>query len=57
MRHTERSEKLIAAVRDRPFLYDQSLQNFKHIGMKNRCWMEVAKTVYGRTDKATGQWS
>lgn len=53
MRH---ADKIIEAVRTRPFLYDQTLQTFKHIGMKNRNWMEVAKTVYGREDTATGQW-
>jgi hypothetical protein len=50
MRH---ADKIIEAVRTRPFLYDQTLQTFKHIGMKNRNWMEVAKTVYGREDTAT----
>ncbi|XP_044253599.1 uncharacterized protein LOC123004410 [Tribolium madens] len=47
------AEKIIEAVRVRPFLYDQSLQTFKHLGKKNRNWMEVAKIVYGREDKAT----
>ncbi|EFA08262.1 hypothetical protein TcasGA2_TC005890 [Tribolium castaneum] len=47
------AEKIIEAVRDRPFLYDQAFQTFKHIGTKNRNWMEVAKIVYGREDKVT----
>ncbi|KAE9541779.1 hypothetical protein AGLY_003770 [Aphis glycines] len=46
-----RDEKLLAAVRDRPVLYDQSMHVFKDYGAKNAAWREVATAVVGSQDK------
>jgi len=46
-----RDEKLLAAVRDRPVLYDQSMHVFKDYGAKNAAWKEVASAVVGSQDK------
>ncbi|XP_050533707.1 uncharacterized protein LOC126901345 [Daktulosphaira vitifoliae] len=46
-----RDEKLLAAVRDRPVLYDQSMHVFKDFGAKNTAWKEVAAAVVGCQDK------
>ncbi|XP_050435672.1 uncharacterized protein LOC126842655 [Adelges cooleyi] len=46
-----RDEKLLAAVRDRPVLYDQSMHVFKDFGAKNAAWKEVAAAVVGCQDK------
>lgn len=50
-----RDEKLLAAVRDRPVLYDQSMHVFKDYGAKNAAWREVATAVVGSQDKQAGQ--
>lgn len=50
-----RDEKLLAAVRDRPVLYDQSMHVFKDFGAKNAAWKEVASAVVGCQDKQAGQ--
>ncbi|XP_060881412.1 uncharacterized protein LOC132952917 isoform X2 [Metopolophium dirhodum] len=46
-----RDEKLLAAVRDRPVLYDQSMHVFKDYGAKNAAWKEVGSAVVGSQDK------
>ncbi|KAL4149424.1 hypothetical protein QTP88_003376 [Uroleucon formosanum] len=46
-----RDEKLLAAVRDRPVLYDQSMHVFKDYGAKNAAWKEVSSAVVGSQDK------
>lgn len=51
-----RDEKLLAAVRDRPVLYDQSMHVFKDFGAKNAAWKEVAAVVVGAQDKQSGQY-
>lgn len=49
-----RDEKLLAAVRERPVLYDQSMHVFKDFGAKNAAWKEVASAVVGCQDKQAG---
>lgn len=51
-----RDEKLLAAVRDRPVLYDQSMHVFKDFGAKNAAWKEVAAVVVGAQDKQSGRY-
>lgn len=46
-----RDEKLLAAVRDRPVLYDQSMHVFKDYSAKNAAWKEVGSAVVGSQDK------
>ncbi|XP_015367488.1 PREDICTED: uncharacterized protein LOC107164249 [Diuraphis noxia] len=46
-----RDEKLLAAVRDRPVLYDQTMHVFKDYGAKNAAWNEVGSAVVGSQDK------
>jgi len=51
-----RDEKLLAAVRDRPVLYDQTMHVFKDYGAKNAAWKEVGSEVVGSQDKQNGQY-
>lgn len=51
-----RDEKLLAAVRDRPVLYNQSMHVFKDFGAKNAAWKEVASAVVGSQDKQAGRY-
>ncbi|KAL5234209.1 hypothetical protein ACI65C_001619 [Semiaphis heraclei] len=46
-----RDEKLLAAVRDRPVLYDQTMHVFKDYSAKNAAWKEVGAVVVGSQDK------
>lgn len=52
-----RDEKLLAAVRERPVLYDQSMHVFKDFGAKNAAWKEVAVAVVGAQDKQAGRFA
>jgi len=51
-----RDEKLLAAVRDRPVLYDQTMHVFKDYSAKNAAWNEVGAAVVGSQDKQNGQY-
>lgn len=42
---TESTEKLIILVRDRPFLYDASLAEYKDAILNSNAWNSVAATM------------